>query len=298
MRNLAGVEPSADGRYGDWRDAPDRVAPTVLLLGGLFTSPPLYVPMRRRLLDRGAAAVVVAPVWLPDWLIALGRDVGAILTRSGKALLEASEVAASSPETRGAPLLVVGHSAGGLSARILTSDVPFLGRRLGAAGRIGAIVTLGTPHRVAYGRSLGRMIAARAAEFADQAVPGPRFAPSVGYMTVSSRFVVGRRNGNVRERAALMLYRGIMRPTPGVPIEGDGLVPVDAAFLPGAESLVLDRIVHGQFGGSPWYGSSEAIDVWWPAAVDLWRAALRARVDAAHGRAQEESSFDRTTGRR
>ena len=298
MRDLAGVEPPQNGRFGDWRDEPDRVAPTVLLLGGLFTSPPLYVPMRRRLLDRGAAAVVVAPVWLPDWLLALGRGIGAILTRSGRALLEAADVAASSPVTRGAPLLVVGHSAGGLSARILTSEVPFLGRRLGAAGRIGAIVTLGTPNRVAYGRSLGRMIAARAAEFADQAVPGPRFAPSIGYMTVSSRFVVGRRSGNVRERAALTLYRGIMRPMPGVPIEGDGLVPVDAAFLPGAESLVLDRIVHGQFGGSPWYGSTEAIDIWWPAAVELWRAALRARIEAAHGRVSPGSPFDRARGRR
>src|SRR5438093_7867302 len=229
MRDGAGVVPSADGRFGDWRDEPDRVAPTVLLLGGLFTSPPLYGPMRRRLLDRGAAAVVVAPVWLPDWLLALGRGIGAILTRSGKALLVAADVAASSPDSRGAPLLVVGHSAGGLSARILTSDVLFLGRRLGAAGRIGAIVTLGTPHRVEYGRSLGRLIAARAAEFADQAVPGPRFAPSTGYMAVSSRFVVGRRTGNVRERAALMLYRGMVRSTPGVPIEGDGLVSVDAA---------------------------------------------------------------------
>ena len=45
------------------------LAPTVLILGGFLTSPPFYRPLRRRLLARGAAAVVVANVWTPDWLI-------------------------------------------------------------------------------------------------------------------------------------------------------------------------------------------------------------------------------------
>ena len=44
MRDRAGVVPSADGRFGDWRDAPERVAPTVLILGGLFTSIRPYLP--------------------------------------------------------------------------------------------------------------------------------------------------------------------------------------------------------------------------------------------------------------
>jgi len=35
--------------------------PTVLILGGFLTAPPMYRPLVGRLLDRGAAAVVVAP---------------------------------------------------------------------------------------------------------------------------------------------------------------------------------------------------------------------------------------------
>jgi hypothetical protein len=273
------VTPTPRARVeGGWRDAPDAVKPTVLLLGGLFTSPPMYGRMRRRLLDRGAAAVVVASVWLPDWLIAMRRGMGPIVTRSGRALMQAIAVSATSADSRGAPLLVVGHSAGGLTARLLTSPEPFLGRRLSGARQIGAVVTLGTPHRVADRRSIGRLLAAHATSFADRTVPGPRFAPSTGYLAVSSRFVVGRPGGNVRERAASMLYRGILPLSRAQAIDGDGLVPIPAARLAEVETLVLEGIVHGQLGASPWYGSAEAVDVWWPRAVEVWRAALKARI--------------------
>ena len=63
--------------------------------------------------------MVVAGVWTPDWLIASARGAGAIATRSGKALVEAGRLAAEVSD--GAPVLVVGHSAGGLIARILTA---------------------------------------------------------------------------------------------------------------------------------------------------------------------------------
>jgi hypothetical protein len=277
--NEATPAPDANA-VGGWRSDPDHVAPTVLLLGGLFTSPLMYRAMRRRLLERGAAAVVVANVWLPDWLIAMRRGMGAILTRASRALLTALAASAGSPESRGAPLLVVGHSAGGLTARLLMSPEPFMGRKLGGARHIGAVVTLGTPHAVAERRSIGRLLAAHVTSFADRAVPGSLFAPATGYLAVSSRFVVGRPGGNVRERAASMLYRGMLPLPRAETIDGDGLVPVVAAGLADAEVLVLDGIVHGQFGGSPWYGSPEAIDIWWPRAVEVWRAALRARIGA------------------
>ena len=85
-----------------WRDDPDEVAPTVLLLGGFLTSPPLYARMGGQLLDRGAVGVVVAPIWLPDWLLVPARGYGAIVARSGRALLRAAAAAGSSA-SRGAP---------------------------------------------------------------------------------------------------------------------------------------------------------------------------------------------------
>jgi hypothetical protein len=264
-----------------WRDAVAEgrlPAPVVLVLGGFITSPPVYRAFARRLLDRGAGDVIVAPVWLPDWLLAARRGLGPIVTRSGRALLAAS--ARSEAVALGAPVLLVGHSAGGVSARLLTSPVPFDGRRLGGAVRIGAVITLGTPHVVSEEHGVGRQAAAAAAFFVNREVPGPAFAPTTGYLAVASRRQVGRRDGTVGELRTWRLYQGLVGDPEAAEIEGDGLVPVRCALLPGAASIVLDDAHHGQWPGRDWYGSDRFLDRWWPAALDAWRAALRARVAA------------------
>jgi hypothetical protein len=250
-------------------------APTVLVLGGFLTSPPIYRPFVRRLLERGAAGVVVASVWTPDWLLAAPRGLGPILTRSGRGLLAAS--ARSEAASLGAPVLVIGHSAGGVSARLLTSPEPFAGRTLNAADRMGAIVTLGTPNVTAPPRAGFRRMGAENAEFANRVVPGPAFAPRTGYLVVASRSVVGRRDGTPAERRTWRVYASLSG-SEDPEIEGDGLIPVASALLPGAPSLVLDEARHGQAPGRDWYGSDRFLDRWWPLAVDAWREALQARL--------------------
>jgi hypothetical protein len=32
--------------------------------------------------------------------------------------------------------------------------------------------------------------------------------------------------------------------------------------------------------GAPWYGDDAMLDRWWPVAIDLWQAALKARSEA------------------
>ncbi len=259
-------------------------APVVLVLGGFLTSPPLYGPFARRLRAHGAAEVVVAPIWTMDWLLAARRGLGPILTRSGRALLQAS--ACSRAGALGAPVLVVGHSAGGMSARLLTSPVPFAGRRLNASGRIGAIVTLGTPHVVSTEGELGNRVGAAAAEFANREIPGPWFAPRVGYLAVASRRFPGRPRGTPGERRAWGFYRSLSPVSGAAELSGDGLIPVTSALLPGAPSMVFDDAAHGQLPGRDWYGSEPFLDRWWPAAIDAWHGALLARarvVPAASG---------------
>ncbi len=264
-----------------WVERVESVQPTVLVIGGFLTSPPLYDRFVRRLLDRGVAAVVVAPIWLPDWLLLAVRGFGPLVTRSARALLRANALAAASPVSAGAPILVVGHSAGGLVGRLLTSPEPFEGRRLGASERIGALITLGTPHRVAHGRVIGHQVAVRAAAFADEHLPGAWFAPRVGYVAVGSRAIAADPEGDGRARVAHRLYAELVEESGPDHRVGDGLVPAWASMLEGATAVILDDAVHGHLAGRPWYGAEPVLDRWWPIALEAWRAALRARAESA-----------------
>ena len=251
--------------------------PTVLVLGGFLTSPPAYRSFVGRLLERGAADVVVGRVWTQDWLLAARRGLGPILTRSGRSLLAASD--RSSEVSLGAPVLVIGHSAGGMSARLLTSPVRFSGRWLNASGRMGAIVTLGTPNVISPEGGARNRVGAEAAQFANREVPGPCFAPRVGYLAVASTAVTGRRDGTWSERRDWGTYQRLLGDPLAAQIEGDGLIPLWSALLPGAPSLVLDDAHHGQWPGRDWYGSVGPMDRWWPVALETWRAALRFRAE-------------------
>ena len=263
---------------GGWRDDPDSVKPTVLVLGGFLTAPPMYRRLAERLRARDAAGVIVANVWTPDWLIAARRGPGAIATRSGRALLEAGRLA--SEVSAGAPVLVVGHSAGGLIARILTAAEPLPGRRFGAASRIGAIVTLGTPHLLSKGEGIGKRLNQVIGQLAETAAPGAFHSPKIGYVSVASRSIRSDPAGTGRERIAYLLYRSVLgrAATPGT--EGDGLVPVASAMLAGSRQVVVDGAIHGPSSVASWYGTDDALDVWWPAALLAWHEALTHRASA------------------
>ncbi len=266
----------AAGHRSSWREHPDLVRPTVLIVGGFLTLPPLYRGLATRLLARGAAGVVVARVWTPDWMLLTVRGPAAIATRAGRALLEAGRLAADVSE--GAPVLAVGHSAGGLIARLLTAPEPVSGRRFAAAGRIAAVVTLGTPHALSSGAGIGRQLRDNLATVVDEAAPGTLYSPRVGYVSVASRAVRSDPAGPTRERVAHLLYRSVVGRAAVPGIEGDGLVPVPSAVLPGSRTVILDGVLHGPSVGVAWYGSDEALDSWWPEALAAWHEALAVRA--------------------
>lgn len=260
-----------------WLERLDIVSPTILILGGFLTAPPLYGPLRRRLRARGVAGVLTDGIWTPDWILAAPIGLGRILRRAAAALDRAVAASAASELSRGAPVLVIGHSSGGILARLLMAQTPYGGCRFARAADIGAVVTLGTPHHAAIRGELGRTMVTRAARWLARVEPDAFHAPEVGYVTVGSRAIVGRPDGGGRERLAERTYRALLPDLAG-PIAGDGVVPVASSLLDGAAQVVLDDIVHGQGGGRPWYGTDPALDRWWPAALDTWRAALRARA--------------------
>jgi hypothetical protein len=243
--------------------------PHVVILGGFLTEPVFYRPMRARLLRRGAASVSIASLHLPDWLAMGFAGMGPVMLRGARTIRKARR-------TSSAPLLLVGHSAGGIVARLAMAPGPFDGRRAGVAEDVGCLVTLGTPYRFDPRLPGWRHAGVRATDFLDRVTPGAWFAPRTAYVTVGSTLVAPTplRPTLQPGRLAHMVTRIAVGQTPGK--WGDGLVDVARTHLEGARQLAFDDVLHGAFGG-PWYGDDEVIDRWWPVALDAWREALQAR---------------------
>lgn len=229
---------------------------------------------------RGAATVTIAPLHVPDWLAAGLVGFGPMLTKLARVIRRAEAAAG------GRPLLVVAHSGGGIVTLLAMSEVPFGGRRSAVAPSIGALVTLGTPHGLARLPVRSAHSGVVAARFLDRHVPWDRFAPATALLTVGSdfvrpdRLVRGGRAGPLTwwDRLLRRAFEAILGPLPAE--GGDGIVPVTAAHLAGAEQLTFHDVRHGHIGG-PWYGDDEIVDHWWPSALRLWRGALAARMGPA-----------------
>ena len=245
-------------------------SPHVLIIGGYLTEPLNYLPLRRRLLERGAARVSIAPVHLPDWWVMALVGMGPLLLRGGRAIRDARREA---PD----PVLVIGHSAGGIVARLAMAPQPLDGRLANVGRDVGCLVTLGTPHRfdpVLPWRHPG----VRAIDHLDAVSPGAYLSPTTGYLTVGSTRTDPARRGPVRTPLQL-LNRTLIKfvgETPG--LRGDGLVGDDFCQLEGASHISLPDALHGTLM-APWYGNDEMLDRWWPAAIEAWHMALSARAD-------------------
>ena len=151
---------------------------------------------------------------------------------------------------------LVGHSAGGVLARIYLSPKPFLGHAYRGLGHIHHLITLGSPHdnqrKSLHGGRMSRWVEKR--------YPGAYFAPRVKYTSVAGKLLRGNREGSLRERHAHVFYEEIIG---SGDVWGDGLVPVASALLHGSQQIVLDGVSHFTGFGGPWYGAAEVIPQWW-----------------------------------
>jgi hypothetical protein len=78
----------------------------------------------------------------------------------------------------------------------------------------------------------------------------------LNYVSVAGNVADGASSPWARKRYERFVEDGRMA--------GDGVVPVDAALLPGSESLIVDGVHHNRRLG-PWYGSdTETVRRWWP----------------------------------
>lgn len=224
--------------------------PTVILPGYLAGAPP-YLEMEAALRSLDIPVVTV-PLRRRDWLPTLGgRSVTPILEKLDATVQEVRQRYGCDR------LNLVGHSAGGWIARIYLGEVPYRihasdGDRTGlwkAHPYVATLVSLGTPH-ISQERWTRRNL-----DFVKDHYPGA-FYPHVRYVCIAGKSVYGMR---WRQWFAYSSYEQ----TCGAGDRwGDGITPIEAALLDGADNHVLDYVYHSPRPGQLWYGSAPVVNQW------------------------------------
>lgn len=224
--------------------------PTVILPGYLAGYEP-YREMEEGLSDLGFPVMTV-PLKRRDWLPTIGgRSVRPILEQLEQTVKTAMERYGSDR------INLIGHSAGGWISRIYLGEVPYtihpsdVGQPCLWKGNthVSTLVTLGTPH-ISQERWTKRNL-----DFVKLNYPGA-FHPTVRYVCVAGQSIYGDRWRNWFAYSSYELTCGQGR------CWGDGITPVEAAHLLGAENLVLEGVIHSPRPGKDWYGSSTTLGKW------------------------------------
>ena len=218
----------------------------IILVGGLAAWPWRYREFALVLREISGSEVHVAPITPLDWLLGYIRGYGQLIFEV------ASAVDRALLESDADKAVLVAHAAGGIACRVYVGgDPPYGGRRYSGHRRVSHLITLGSPHVVADKSSLAPI--ARVNEL----FPGALHTEAgLRYLSVAGNAVDGSSSAKARRRYERFVEDGR--------VAGDGVVPVEAALLPGSESAVLDGLYHNRRLG-PWYGSDrETVGLWWP----------------------------------
>ncbi|HEV3476890.1 MAG TPA: hypothetical protein VG127_05345 [Rubrobacteraceae bacterium] len=218
----------------------------IVLVGGLASWPRRYRGLAQILREISGSEVHVAPITPLDWLLGRIRGYGQLVFEVAsvvdRALLESDSEKA----------VLVGHSVGGIACRVYVGgDPPYGGRRYSGHRRVSHLITLGSPHLAAYKSSVAPLAKV------NELFPGALHEPAgLRYISVAGGAADGKASSRIRKRYERLVEDGRLL--------GDGVVPVEAALLPGSETLVFDDLYHSEYFGR-WYGSDrETIERWWP----------------------------------
>ncbi len=218
----------------------------VVIVGGVTQWPGSYRGLADLLGEVSGAEVHVAGVTPLDWVSGYYRGFGQLVFEVASAVDRA--LLGHSAKR----VVLVGHSAGGLACRVyIGGEPPYGGRRYSGHRRVSGLITLGTPHATPPKGRLAEPVSRVNGLF-----PGALHADSgLRYLSVAGDAVDGASSGRARRR-----YEGFVGDGRTA---GDGVVPVEAALLPGSETLVLDGLHHNRRLGH-WYGSDAAtVRRWW-----------------------------------
>ncbi|MEB3215279.1 MAG: lipase [Nostocales cyanobacterium 94392] len=222
--------------------------PTVIL-PGFFETAEAYSKLEKSLQNLGFPTLTV-PLQRRDWIATVGgRSVIPILQQLDYTVKRILQQESASQ------INLIGHSAGGWISRIYLGEVPY-GRASGnlltwkAYPQVATLTTLGTPHT-----SLERWTRSNL-DFVNNNYPGA-FYEKVSYVCVAGKTIFGqRRLGNWLAFSSYKLTCGKGNTW------GDGITPIEAAHLSGANNLVIEGVMHSPRSPRIWYGSPESMANW------------------------------------
>ncbi len=224
--------------------------PTVILPGYL-ESAIAYRELEQSLQQLGFTTVTV-PLRRRDWFPTLGgRPVTPILQQLDRTVKQVLQ------QYNASQINLIGHSAGGWISRIYLGEKPYFGRGDAAPfspwqahSYVSTLVTLGTPH-VSQERWTRWTL-----DFVNNNYPGA-FYPNVRYVCVAGKTIFGE-----RRRGRWLAYSSYKLTCGQGNCWGDGITPIAAAHLEGAENLVLEGVKHSPRATGIWYGSPAPLKDW------------------------------------
>jgi len=224
--------------------------PTVILPGYL-ESAIAYRELEQSLQQLGFPTVTV-PLRRRDWFPTLGgRPVTSILQQLDSTVKQVLQ------KYNASQINLIGHSAGGWISRIYLGEKPYFGRAQvvptepwQAHPYVATLVTLGTPH-ISQERWTRWNL-----DFVNNNYPGA-FYPNVRYVCVAGKTIFGE-----RRRGSWLAYSSYKQTCGQGNCWGDGITPIAAAHLEGAENLVVEGVKHSPRAAGVWYGSPTPLQAW------------------------------------
>jgi pimeloyl-ACP methyl ester carboxylesterase len=222
----------------------------VVILGGFLSSDFIYREMRRTVMEYTGRPVWVVNARMIDWLLSMHQTGWAMLLDK-----LARTVQCAVESTAGKKVTIIGHSIGGVMARLYLSEENFKGRNYNGKEIVDHLITLGSPHYNQGGFRRGGVLS----RWVEGHLPGAFFAPSVQYTSVAGKWMHGNRPGTGLETWVYDQYRQIGGDGS---TWGDGLIPLKSALLQGSHQIVLEDVCHYSILSQTWYGSREIVPLW------------------------------------
>ncbi|MEB3292443.1 MAG: lipase [Synechococcales bacterium] len=228
-----------------------------ILLPGYFAPGSEYQTLAQ-LLETAGISTTIVPLTKWDWIPTLGgRSIQPIVEKINQT------VQAVRQQTSCSRVNLIGHSAGGWIARIYLGAMPYdvHGMQPGktyawkAHEWVDRLITLGTPH-TSQERWTRKNL-----DFVNQTYPNA-YHEDVRYICIAGQSVYGEKAGTKRTWSSWLAYNSYELTCGEGNTWGDGITPIAAAHLEGAENLVLDGVRHAPRSPDRWYGSPDVLPAW------------------------------------